>query len=397
MFKTAKWISIFAIMVFLISAFLIGCSGGGGGSDSGGGGTTPTWTPTSSPTVSPTETPSASPTITPIETGNMSGVIKDSSGNIIEGSIIQATGPYDYLTKETHSTTSDSSGMFSLENLPVGSWEIWVTKNGFLQKHLVGIDVMSGQTTVIPENQTIIYPVSEKGLLQISSTPPNANVYIDGIHRGKTYFEIELNPGTYQVKLESDESEEYNQTVEIVRGETTVIDHTFWSPSPSPTPSVEPKNGYLDLSTVPTGAMIKIDGSDSGQVTPYVFPLSPGSHTYQVSRNGYNSFQETIEIFSEQTVIRTVTLTPVTNLWTLEVIAIQAGTTKPLVGAEVSVTQNGTTYKETTDSDGKVTFPEKFESGTFDIIIWKSGWYAMYRYDVPITGNMSVSYEVNQL
>ena len=71
--------------------------------------------------------------------------------------------------------------------------------------------------------ETIWTYTSPEGTLKISSTPTSADVYINGTYKGKTPLQLELPPGTYEIKLTKDGYEEYTTRVTLEAGETSEL------------------------------------------------------------------------------------------------------------------------------------------------------------------------------
>ena len=62
-----------------------------------------------------------------------------------------------------------------------------------------------------------------KGTLKINSNPPNADVYVDNKYVGKTPLTIELNKGTYTIKISKDGYDDYITKITAKSGETKSI------------------------------------------------------------------------------------------------------------------------------------------------------------------------------
>jgi Carboxypeptidase regulatory-like domain/Calcineurin-like phosphoesterase len=96
----------------------------------------PTPTPTPTPTVTPTPTPS--PTPTPGGTGTISGKVTNvSTSGAVSGATVSVSG---------HSTTSDSSGNYTLSSLTPGTYTVSLSKSGWLPQSKTA-SVTAGATT----------------------------------------------------------------------------------------------------------------------------------------------------------------------------------------------------------------------------------------------------------
>ncbi len=125
---------------------------------------TPTPTPTATPTNTPTPTPTATATNTPTPTatntptptgtptgiGNISGQVTDGSGDPIPGTQI-STLP------TTITTTTDSSGDYTLANVPAGNYAVIATASGYNETYDGNITVTDSTTTTA--NETFNTPI----------------------------------------------------------------------------------------------------------------------------------------------------------------------------------------------------------------------------------------------
>ena len=61
--------------------------------------------------------------------GQITGTVRDSSGGVVPGVLVEATSPA--LIEKVRSATSDSSGQYRITNLPVGTYSVTFTLEGF--------------------------------------------------------------------------------------------------------------------------------------------------------------------------------------------------------------------------------------------------------------------------
>jgi hypothetical protein len=76
--------------------------------------------------------------------GAISGNVEDSSGAVIAGATVKATNPDTGFVRET---VSSSNGDFSFPDLPLGKYQISVTKAGFQSQNLKDVEVAVSKTT----------------------------------------------------------------------------------------------------------------------------------------------------------------------------------------------------------------------------------------------------------
>ncbi len=68
-----------------------------------------------------------------------------------------------------------------------------------------------------------LVPEVVAGRLAVRSEPGGARVYVDGAYRGRTPIELELDPGTYELRLALPGYSEYRERVRVRAGETTYV------------------------------------------------------------------------------------------------------------------------------------------------------------------------------
>lgn len=145
------------------------------------------------------------------------------------------------------------------------------------------------------------------GYISVHSTPSNANVYVDGNYRDNTPEVISVTAGTpHQIEIVSSGYEVYQQTVTVSTGSTVSIDANLVSSS----------DAYLKIASYPAGAAVYIDGTYCGN-TAYssstspnymsIGPLTAGTHSVMLKKDGYNTYTSTITLASNE--IRTMSIT----------------------------------------------------------------------------------------
>lgn len=104
---------------------------------------------------------------------------------------------------------------------------------------------------------------------------------------------------------------------------------------PQHLPSDEPMKIRMSITSVPTGASLKLDSQGSG-VTPQLLSIAPGKHVLEFSKEGYASGSTPLEI-AENALPGSVELelTPLT----LDTVVLRDGTA--LLGNLISVTGTG--------------------------------------------------------
>ncbi|HQL70329.1 MAG TPA: SUMF1/EgtB/PvdO family nonheme iron enzyme, partial [Bacteroidales bacterium] len=174
-------------------------------------------------------------------------------------------------------STNPSADIY-IDDVKVGSGSYSVRKSsGFYtvearkEKHTPDskkVEVTDGQTVPVA-----LAPVPQYGTLKISSTPPDAEIYIDGVKKGTTPTTIrQLLVGDYNIELRMQGYASHSAKTIIKHNETTEISETL-------------QNGMqVTIASTPTGATLEIDGTAAGK-TPYTGMLSFGEHTVTLTNN----------------------------------------------------------------------------------------------------------------
>jgi hypothetical protein len=131
-------------------------------------------------------------------------------------------------------------------------------------------------------------PVKTAGALYIISSPPDADVILDGMYKGKTPITLNnVAPDTHILELDHAGYYDWKSTVEIAEGRTKTISATL---NPMPASS----SGWIYVSSSPGGASVTLDGSPAGQ-TPSSGSLNlntvaVGDHTIAMELAGYQRY-----------------------------------------------------------------------------------------------------------
>ena len=156
--------------------------------------------------------------------------------------------------------------------------ESWVKESVIIQVN---------KTSYHSSNKSLFIPTTEyfrniilkltpiNGTLYVSSTPPGANVYLNGIFKGTTPLNLSLKPGEYNVTLVLKDYRCYSTTVEIPPNETKPL-----------SVELEPLNGTLSITSTPSNASVYLNGTLTG-MTPLNLSLKPGVYLINVTKDGY--------------------------------------------------------------------------------------------------------------
>ncbi len=131
------------------------------------------------------------------------------------------------------------------------------------------------------------------GFVLINSTPQGADVYINDEATGlQTPFQNPYNEGYYSYSLKLAQYLDHTDNFTIKPGETQDVDI-----------KLKPNFGSLNLTYTPvTGVTVLINGEKIESNTPIsIDKLSPGNHTLSISKDWYDTHEQTFVINREQT------------------------------------------------------------------------------------------------
>jgi len=117
------------------------------------------------------------------------------------------------------------------------------------------------------------------GSVQIDSTPPGAQIQLDGRSDPSwiTPFSLSgLSPGQHTVSVSKSGFSGDARTVEIASGSRTAL-----------ALHLAPVNALMVVSSTPAGADVILDGKSTGRVTPVQFAVEKGAHTVALRKQGY--------------------------------------------------------------------------------------------------------------
>lgn len=124
------------------------------------------------------------------------------------------------------------------------------------------------------------------GHASLNSRPDGAVVLIDGVVRGTTPLELDLNPGVHDVLFRTDSGERrLALTVESGARLSENVDM----------PAAAPLFGSVEVTSEPSGASISLDGSAMGKTPLELSDIAVGRHVVDVSQ-GPTVVSRTVEV-----------------------------------------------------------------------------------------------------
>lgn len=116
--------------------------------------------------------------------------------------------------------------------------------------------------------------------LTVRTTPPGAQVTIDGARAGKTPLATTIRGGAHRIAIDLD-GEHAERTVDVLYAEPVDVDVRL----PGPT-------GTLEVRGEPAGALVIVDRAPVGRM-PIQLAVAPGEHAIHVEHHGYQPFDTT--------------------------------------------------------------------------------------------------------
>ncbi|OGD83537.1 hypothetical protein A2165_04460 [Candidatus Curtissbacteria bacterium RBG_13_40_7] len=146
--------------------------------------------------------------------------------------------------------------------------------------------------------------------LQVTSTP-EASVFLDGKHLGKTpFFSDQLKAGEYLLKITVSEAS-FIDKITLTSGTLTVVNrelnNNFLAQS-GETLWLKPSEDGLFISSLPQDADLTIDGKSYGKTPALVNGLTDGEHKVALSKPEYIEREFSIKTANDYQLIADVTL-----------------------------------------------------------------------------------------
>ena len=147
---------------------------------------------------------------------------------------------------------------------------------------LLGV-IIVGAIFMIPKGEETEPELTESGVLEISSIPTGAEVFIDNEPQGMTPFKLEADPGSYSVRLAYPEYQDKSEIVRVLPGETTM---RVFDLAPA---------FIIQVPSNPAEANVKIDGKFQGK-TPLNIPWDTASVMLLIEKDGWSSWEGRVDL-----------------------------------------------------------------------------------------------------
>jgi hypothetical protein len=292
----------------------------------------------------------------------------------------------------------EEKGYYSIQSSPSGSSVTF--DNKYVGTTPVTVDVSTtgtpGHTIVVSATGYQVWTQSVTGnpaagktvniFAQLIPVPPQGgNIYVSSSPSGATAIldngqDSLVTPGTFynvatgwhNVQVSTPGYQVYsNNNVQVTSGGTTNVYANLVQIA---------KSGSLSISSIPKGAGLYVDGVYKGETNQIVGGLYAGQHTVNLKLAGYQSFTNNYNVNSGQTTYASVTLVPVQNPSTGDLLV----TSSPS-GAAVYL--NGNYQGVTSQSGGPLDITD-LTAATYTVVLKKSG-YQDYTTTVKIVGGQT--------
>ncbi|MBS3786808.1 PEGA domain-containing protein [Candidatus Bipolaricaulota bacterium] len=211
-------------------------------------------------------------------------------------------------------------------------------------------------------------PITEKlSEISVFSHPANAKVYVDEQFIGRTPVNVSVEPGNREVNLQRTNYEDWSDTVFVKPYRQKRIE-----------PELQPISiTRLTVNSTPSGADVYVDGKFHGR-TPVSFFAESGNRRVRISKQGYETWEEVIEV--QPYLSRNLGV----NLPEIQFSRVSVESTPP--GASIFVSGE---YRGTTPADLKLPADKPLE-----IVLSKKG-YEKWERDFVLTPQRKENINVN--
>jgi len=192
---------------------------------------------------------------------------------------------------------------FTLSGLDPGKHTITVTKAGYTGDSRA-VDVASGSKSFVVSHLTQLVAT-----LSVASTPPGANVYVDGKDVGKlTPAQVSVDKGQHVVLVRKSGYIEETTDAQFVLGQTVSFSPTLRSLGNVDDIKTVGKMkklfgggavqgmGTIAIKTQPKGAQIAVNQHMLEKNSPVEFMLDPGNYIVDITLSGYAPIRKIVSV-----------------------------------------------------------------------------------------------------
>jgi hypothetical protein len=182
-----------------------------------------------------------------------------------------------------------------IKSLPFGKYQVTVKLQGYKDyNEEVSLNSSNSKVFINPILEHSVFSVS------IDSDPQGADVYIDGIQKGKTPIIItDLVTGTtHLIELKLVNFKDWKQTVSSETNNMLTINA-----------KLEPITTEVIINSIPSNATVYLNDAEVGKTPLDLKDIAEGTYNLRVTVPQYEPYQEQIEVKKGNTIKRDIVLT----------------------------------------------------------------------------------------
>jgi predicted Ser/Thr protein kinase len=195
---------------------------------------------------------------------------------------------------------------FRASNLGAGKHTVVFSKTGYLSETRT-VTVTVGKSSAVSVQLTPAVPK-----LVVTSTPPGANIEVDGKDTGKiTPAEITVEKGEHTIVLRKPGFGDISTTQSLAEGQTLTFSPVLLQPATEMSQTnrpglwkrifgnsdtIPPGKGLVHIHTVPEGATIQVGEKVAPRRTNVVWPVDPGTYDLVLKLDGYKPVRRTVRV-----------------------------------------------------------------------------------------------------
>ncbi len=191
----------------------------------------------------------------------------------------------------------------TIKNLSFGEYEVQVKQDGYRTfTKTANVTRNKPKSIVIANLEHVTF------VLQISSYPTEAEVYVDGVKKGLAPLTIDdLSLGEHFVEVKKENFSTWSQKINITEYKVIQLIANLQATAAS-----------IDVNTTPIGATILLNGKSQG-ITPITIKnLDTGIYKIDILMNGYAPYEEKITLNKGESIQRNITLKKANTLLTID-------------------------------------------------------------------------------
>ncbi len=130
--------------------------------------------------------------------------------------------------------------------------------------------------------------VPQYGNIKVTSSPSYAEVYLDGVYRGKTPITLSsVKVGKHTIKVTKKDYYNYSETVQVKGSSTTYV---FARLEPVP------RTGSIYINSTPSNAKVYLGGAYRGRTPLTISNLEIGEYQIKISKDDYYDWYSTVRV-----------------------------------------------------------------------------------------------------